>query len=158
VNGAIVTPPTLRKHVKERLPQYMIPSAFVLMDEFPLTANGKIDRHALPTFSSENTPPAPDVVGPRTDTEKALAAIWADLLKVEHIGLNDDLFDLGAHSLLAITAVSRIRDVFQIDLPLRNLFERPTVAGLAEAIDALAWVAGAGQQPAAAGNREEIEL
>jgi len=157
-NGEILTPPTLRQHLRDRLPQYMIPSAFVLMETLPLTSNGKIDRQRLATFSPENIRPAYDVVAPRTDTEKSLAAIWADLLKVDHIGLHDDLFDLGAHSLLAITAVSRIRDAFQVDLPLRNLFERPTVAGLAEAVDALAWVAGSGQQPAAAGNREEIEL
>jgi amino acid adenylation domain-containing protein/FkbM family methyltransferase len=158
LNGEIVTPPTLRQHLKDRLPQHMIPSAFVLLEEFPLTSNGKIDRQGLPAFSPESTQPARGVVGPRTETEKALAAIWTELLKVEHIGLNDDFFDLGGHSLLAITAVSRIRDVFEVDLPLRNLFERPTVAGLAEAIDALAWVAGSREQPAAAGSREEVEL
>jgi len=158
VNGEIVTHPTLRQHLKERLPQYMIPSAFILMEKFPLTANGKIDRQGLATFSPGSMQPAHDVVGPRTDTEQALAAIWAELLKVEPIGIHDDFFDLGGHSLLAITAVSRIRDVFEVDLPLRNLFERPTIAGLAEVIDALAWVAGPRQQPAAAGSREEIEL
>jgi amino acid adenylation domain-containing protein/FkbM family methyltransferase len=157
-NGEIVTPPTLRQHLRDRLPQYMIPSAFVLLETLPLNSNGKIDRQTLATFSPESLPPTHDMVAPRTETEKAVAAIWADLLKVEHIGLNDDLFDLGAHSLLAITAVSRIRDVFQVDLPLRNLFERPTVAGLAEAIDALTWVAGSERQPATAGRREEIEL
>lgn len=157
-NGEIVTPATLRQHLKDRLPQYMIPSAFVLLETMPLTSNGKIDRQKLAAFSPASLEPARDVVAPRTDTERALATIWAELLKVEHISIHDDLFDLGAHSLLAITAVSRIRDAFQVDLPLRNLFERPTIAGLAEAIDALAWVANAGQQPVAAGSREEIEL
>ena len=158
VDQEILTPATLRKHLRERLPQYMIPSTFVLMEKFPLTSNGKIDRQALPTFAPESPQPAHDVVGPRTETEKALATIWTELLKVAHIGIHDDFFDLGAHSLLAITAVSRIRDVFEVDLPLRNLFEQPTVAGLAEIIDALAWAAGSRQLPAAAGSREEIEL
>jgi amino acid adenylation domain-containing protein/FkbM family methyltransferase len=158
VDQEILTPPTLRKHLRERLPQYMIPSAFVLMDKLPLTSNGKIDRQGLPAFSPESPPPTHDIVGPRTETEKALAAIWAELLKVEHMGINDDFFDLGAHSLMAITAVSRIRDVFEVDLPLRNLFERPTVSGLAETIDALVWAAGSREQPAPAGSREEIEL
>jgi len=158
VDNSILTPATLRMYLKKRLPQYMIPSAFVLMEKFPLTSNGKIDRQALPTIARENIQPARDFVRPRTVTEKALAAIWAELLKVESIGINDDFFDLGGQSLSAIKSVSRIRDVFEVDLQLRNLFERPTLAGLAEAIDGLLWVAKSKAPTRGAVDREEIEL
>jgi amino acid adenylation domain-containing protein/FkbM family methyltransferase len=158
VDDEILSPTTLRKYLTARLPQYMVPSAFVLMAEFPLTSNGKIDRQALPSVTSENTRAARESVAPRTETEQALAAIWTELLKVEHIGIDDDFFDLGGHSLLAIKLVSRVRDVFGVDLPLRNLFERPTVAKLAEAIDALVWLARPSPQPGAAGDREEIAV
>lgn len=95
---------------------------------------------------------------PRTETEKALAIIWSELLKVENIGINDDFFDLGGQSLMAIRVVSRVRDVFEVDLPLRNIFECPTVAGLAEIIDGLSWLAKADRPAAGISNREEIEL
>ena len=154
----VLSPLTLRKHLKERLPQYMIPSAFVLMEKFPLTSNGKIDRQALPTIARENIQLPCDFARPNTETEKALAAIWAELLKVENIGINDDFFDLGGQSLLAIKSVSRIRDVFEVDFQLRNLFERPTLAGLAEAIDGLLWVEKSKAPTRGAVDREEIEL
>lgn len=159
VDDAILTPATLRKYLKDRLPHHMVPPAFVLMDRFPLTSNGKVDRQSLPAISRDSLPPPRDSVRPQTETEKALSAIWSELLKVESIGMNDDFFDLGGQSLVAIKAVSRIRDVFEVDLPLRNLFERPTVAGLAEVIDGLSWAAQA-KAPTArgAGEREEIEL
>jgi hypothetical protein len=157
-DDAILTPATLRTSLKERLPQYMIPSAFVLMERFPLTPNGKIDRHAFPEISHESTRPAArDFVGPRTETEKMLAAIWSELLDVKDIGVNDDFFDLGGQSLVAIKAVSRIRDAFEVDVSLRNLFDQPTVGGLAGTIDGLSWMSKA-QAPATAGDREEIAL
>jgi hypothetical protein len=136
----------------------MIPSAFALMEKFPLTSNGKIDRHALLTVARGNAQPARDVIRPHTETEKTLAAIWAELLKVEAIGVNDDFFDLGGQSLLAIKSISRIRDVFEVDLQLRNLFERPTLAGLAEVIDGLLWMVKAKAPTHGAVDREEIEL
>jgi len=134
LDGEVLTPATLRAHLKARVPQYMIPSAFVLMDGFPLTSNGKIDRHALPAVSPETLPPARDVGRPLTETEQALAAVWTDLLKVESVGVDDDFFDLGGHSLLAIKAVSRIRDVFQVDVQTRALFENPTLGALARLV------------------------
>jgi amino acid adenylation domain-containing protein/FkbM family methyltransferase len=128
----IVTPATLGKKLKERLPQYMVPAAFVLMEKFPLTSNGKIDRKALPTFTHETTHLTQDFVRPRTEIENVLTAIWAELLKMEKVGVNDNFFDLGGHSLLAIKAVSRIRDVFELDLPAQILFEHSTIAELAK--------------------------
>ena len=134
----------------------MVPAAFVLMEALPLTANGKIDRQALPLVTSDQARPAGGSAAPRSATEHALAAMWTELLKVEHVGIDDDFFELGGHSLLAIQLVSRVRDTFGVDLPLRNLFEHPTVAKLAEAIDALAWAAM--PRPGAAGDREEIAV
>ncbi|MPZ14326.1 MAG: amino acid adenylation domain-containing protein [Chloroflexi bacterium] len=134
VGEEIVTPSTVRTYLNDRLPQYMVPAAFVLMDTFPLTANGKIDRQALPNFTYEKTQPADESASPRTETEKALAAIWTEMLKVEDISTSDDFFDLGGHSLLAIKAVSRIRDVFGMNLQSHMVFEYPTIAELAQVL------------------------
>lgn len=149
---------TLREYLKARLPKYMVPSAFALMDKLPLTLNGKIDRQALAALSFENIEPARDLVGPQTETEKALAAIWTRLLKVQSIGIHDDVFDLGAHSLLAMKALSQIREVFEVSLSLRNLFEQPTIAGLAQVIEGLAWLAKTKTASQQVGDREEIVL
>jgi len=148
----------LRAHLATWLPDYMLPTYFIRLERLPLTSNGKVDRHALPVLAYQNIQPAHEVVGPRTQTEKALAAIWRELLVVEEIGINDDFFDLGGQSLVAIKALSRIRDTFEVDLPLRNLFERPTIAGLAEVIEQLAWVAKANAPAAGAVEREEFAL
>jgi thioesterase domain-containing protein/acyl carrier protein len=140
LEGEILTPAVLRKNLKERLPQYMVPAAFVLMEKFPLTSNGKIDRKALPAFSPDAAPLSPDFVSPRTEIEKTLAAIWMDLMRIERIGVHDDFFDLGAHSLMAVRAVSKIREAFGVDLPLASLLEAPTVASLAKILGDKQWV------------------
>ena len=158
VSDTALTAGELRAHLATWLPDYMLPTYFIRLDRLPLTSNGKVDRQALPALAYENIQPAHEVVGPRTETEKALAAIWRDLLVVENIGINDDFFDLGGQSLVAIKALSRIRDAFEVDLPLRNLFERPTIAGLAEVIDQLAWVAKANAPASDAAPREEFAL
>ena len=145
----------LREFLKERLPPYMVPGLFVFLERLPLNANGKIDRQALAALPIEAPAPSRPSGAPRTETEKTLAAIWAELLRVEHVGVDDDVFDLGAQSLMAMKALARIRDAFQVNLSLRILFEHPTVAGLAGAIDGLAWVA---RPKAAQGEREEIAL
>jgi len=145
---------TLREHLKARLPQYMVPSVFALMERLPLTPNGKIDRQALAAFPIQKETTS---VAPRSETEKALAAIWSELLQTE-VGVDDDVFDLGASSLMAMKALTQIRDAFHVSLSLRNLFENPTVAGLAQAVDSL-WLATAQPTPSAAhGAREEIVL
>jgi amino acid adenylation domain-containing protein len=158
VSDQALTAAELRAHLATWLPDYMLPTYFVRLDKLPLTTNGKVDRHALPALAYENMQPARDVVGPRTETERALAAIWRELLVVENIGINDDFFDLGGQSLVAIKAVSRIRDTFEVDLPLRNLFERPTIAGLAEVVDQLAWVARANAPASDTAPREEFAV
>ena len=147
VDEGIVTPATLRKHLRDRLPPYMIPAAFVLMEALPLTANGKVDRQALPTVSDEQRQPAQESARPLTETEKALAAIWTELLKLEKIGINDDFFDLGGHSLLAIQVVSRIRDVFAVECQTRTVFEHPTIAGLARVLSDAQRARGGSERP-----------
>ncbi|HEV2246785.1 MAG TPA: amino acid adenylation domain-containing protein [Terriglobia bacterium] len=133
----VLTPASLRKFLKQRLPQYMVPAQFVLMEKFPLTPNGKIDRQALPKPVHDNVqPPTSDFVRPQTETEKALALIWSELLNAGNIGIHDDFFDLGGHSLLAIRAVSRIRDLFGVNITFQILFENPTIARLSKIVTA----------------------
>jgi len=126
----------LRDFLKGKLPEHMVPAVFVLLDALPLMPNGKIDRRALP--SPDRSRPELDkaFVAPRTPTEELLAEIWAQLLDLERVGVHDNFFDLGGHSLLATQVVSRMREAFQVEIPLRRLFEVPTVAGLAESIEA----------------------
>jgi acyl carrier protein len=128
--GEAVNTAGLREHLTQRLPHYMVPSAFVLLDELPLTRNGKVDRRALPEPDGGGINLADKYVAPRTAAEEQLAAIWQEVLGVGRVGVHDNFFELGGHSLLATQLASRFRDVFQTELPLRNLFEEPTVAGL----------------------------
>lgn len=121
----------LKEFLKRSLPEYMVPAQFVFLDSFPLTQNGKIDRKALPAPSHANVSAAHEFVAPRNETEKKVAAMWVELLKVDKIGIHDDFFDLGGHSLMAIKALSRIREEFDVDLPLATLLQAPTVAQLA---------------------------
>ncbi|GJG89253.1 hypothetical protein tb265_44340 [Gemmatimonadetes bacterium T265] len=118
----------------DRLPSYMVPAAFVTRDRLPLTANGKIDRARLPAVDAPATAAA--VVAPRTETERQLAAVWQDVLKREAVGVAESFLALGGHSLLAIRVLGRISKQFGVRLPLRALFEHPTVAQLAELVDA----------------------
>ena len=125
----------LRKFLKQKLPDYMVPAYFVFLDSFPLTQNGKIDRKALPAPSYKVTLAHQEFVAPRTETEKRLAAILSGLLKLERIGIYDDFFDLGGDSLLGIRLASRIREVFGVDLRMYALLPSPTIAGLAKALE-----------------------
>lgn len=124
------------RFARQRVPDYMVPSALVLMDALPLTPNGKVDRRALPEPSTVRRGAAEP---PRTATEAALATIWEDLLGVPEVGVDDDFFELGGHSLLAARLVARIEEVFRTILPLRSLFEAPTVARLATLIEESSW-------------------
>ena len=125
----------LRASLKEQLPDYMVPSAFVVIDSIPLTSNGKVDRGALPLPDSSLLESGSAFVAPRTPAEELLAHIWAQVLGLKAVDIDSNFFDIGGHSLLATQLLSRVRQVFQIELSLRSLFEAPTVAGLAKKIE-----------------------
>jgi amino acid adenylation domain-containing protein/non-ribosomal peptide synthase protein (TIGR01720 family) len=129
----------LRRHLKSHLPEYMIPSSIVILDSLPLTKNGKVDRRALPAPAAPDAARAEggDYVAPRTPVEEKLGRIWSEVLDVERVGIHDDFFELGGHSLLATRIVSRVTQAFEVELSLRELFEKPTVAALAETIESI---------------------
>jgi amino acid adenylation domain-containing protein/non-ribosomal peptide synthase protein (TIGR01720 family) len=124
----------VRASLHQHLPDYMIPAVFVLLDALPLTANGKIDRRSLPVPDPARSDQAAAFVPPRTLIEERLAQIWTEILGLERVGIHDNFFELGGHSLLITQLASRVRAVFQIELPLRHIFSTPTLAGLAESI------------------------
>ncbi len=130
--AARVAPADLRRHLAERLPDYMVPTAVVMLDALPLTANGKLDRKALPAPAFAGHADARE---PLTPNEHALAALFAEALGRDAVGVDDSFFDLGGHSLLATRLVSRIRAELDVALPVRALFEAPSVAQLAQRLD-----------------------
>jgi amino acid adenylation domain-containing protein len=164
--------PQLRQFLEARLPKQMIPSALMALPFFPLTPSGKIDRRALPAI--EATPK--EFLPPQTETEKTVAAIWQEVLKQGQISRDDNFFELGGHSLLATQVIARLREQYQQEIPLRSLFEKPTVTQLASYLDHLQTLrnlqiiptetnsdrakgeARCGQLRCAEGDREEIEL
>ncbi|HYR08161.1 MAG TPA: condensation domain-containing protein, partial [Longimicrobium sp.] len=123
----------LREHLRRSLPEYMVPAAFVVLEALPLTPNGKLDRKALP--APELASAEEKYVAPRTPVEEVLAGIWAEVLRLERVGVTESFFEMGGHSLLATRVVSRVRELFAIELPLRALFEGPTVAELAGRVE-----------------------
>ncbi|QEH36903.1 Linear gramicidin synthase subunit D [Aquisphaera giovannonii] len=135
-DGWTLDPPALRKHLLQSLPEYMIPSAFVEMASLPLTPNGKVDRRALPDPGEDANGVTSASVPPRGPVEEGIAEIWRAVLHRDRIGAEDDFFEAGGHSLLATQALARVRDVFDVELTVRDLLDGPTVAGLARRVDA----------------------
>jgi len=121
----------LREFLRERVPEYMVPSFFVTLDQMPLTANGKIDRARLPVPDQAQTDNRKPFVAPRTPLEEMLAGIWSERLNVARIGVEDNFFDLGGHSLLAMQLISQLHELFRVELPLRSIFAAPTVTQMA---------------------------
>ena len=130
--NSVPSVPELRIFLKKRLPSHMIPSYFQFLDDLPLTATGKVDREALPSIGSARPDLDLDFQDARNPLEKVLSLIWSDVLGIDSVGVHDNFFDLGGHSLLATQLISRLRSSFQLELPLRNIFEAPTIAELAE--------------------------
>ncbi|MCL1464883.1 non-ribosomal peptide synthetase [Argonema galeatum] len=151
-----LTPTELYSFLQTKLPEYMMPSAFVRLEKLPLTPNGKVDRRALPSPEIEDTL-STNFVSPRTSTEQQLADIWSSLLKVKRVGIHDNFFELGGHSLLATQVVSRIQKAFEVELRLRDLFESPTIAQLSDRIETILW-AKSGQRSSTENNLEQGEL
>ena len=135
----------VRAYLKEVLPDYMMPSAVVPLARVPRTSNGKVDYQALPAPEQARSQSGGALVAPRTPVEQKIAAIWREVLGLEQIGIQDNFFEVGGHSLLATQVISRLRDAFALSLPVRTMFESPTIAGLAEAIEK-----SAGEKPASA--------
>ncbi|MET0396030.1 MAG: amino acid adenylation domain-containing protein, partial [Longimicrobiaceae bacterium] len=133
--GAAPETAGLRAHLRERLPEHMVPSAFVALERLPLTPNGKLDRAALP--APDTAAGGREYVAPRTPLEEVLAAIYAEVLRTEPVGIHDDFFELGGHSLLATRVASRVREAFGVEMPVRVLFEAPSVAALGERVSTL---------------------
>jgi len=125
----------LRQYLKQQLPAYMVPTAFVALDQLPLTPNGKIDRRALPAPAGEGLSPDEPQISPRTATEQALHQLWCRVLTLPQVSVTANFFDLGGHSLLAMQLIAQVREQFRLEIPLQSLFEQPTIAQLAAWID-----------------------
>src|SRR4051812_11762080 len=132
--GSEVDAPELKAFLKAKLPEYMVPSAIVFIDALPLTANGKVNRKALPAPDRSGFEADDQFVAPRTPIEEMVAAMWIEILGIPRVGVHDNFFYLGGHSLLATRVISKIREVFTIELPLRRLFESPMVETIAAAV------------------------
>ena len=145
----------LSRSLREQLPAYMVPSAFVMMKSLPLTVNGKLDRQALPAPNQSAAEAQTGYVGPSTPIEEMIAGIMAQLLNVERIGVRDDFFNLGGHSLLAMQLIARVRAAFRVAAPLRDLIETPTVAALAAYIERQLLSSGAAEAPHITRNSDE---
>lgn len=138
-SGQHPTSRALRNTLIEKLPDYMIPAAFIPVERFPLTPNGKIDRRAFPPPDWSQRQGKHEMVAPRTSTERILAEIWADVLEREHVSIDENFFEIGGHSLSGMRILSRLQDILNISLPLHILFESPTVERLAHSIETLQW-------------------
>jgi acyl carrier protein len=122
----------LRAFLRERMPDYMVPAAYVMLERLPLTPNGKLDRRALPAPQHDRTSLADSYVAPRDGLEEQVAGVWREVLKLDQVGATDNFFELGGHSLLAAQVVARLAKLLKVELPLRRMFDAPTVAELAE--------------------------
>jgi acyl carrier protein len=132
-----VTSEGLRAHLRQRLPDYLLPSAFVIFERLPLTPNGKIDRAALAANCQPSLEEEPETIFPRTPAEELVARVWQDVLGVSPVGINNDFFSLGGHSLLATQIILRLREIFRVEVPLHAMFDAATVSGVIKAMSDL---------------------
>ncbi|MBV9788066.1 MAG: non-ribosomal peptide synthetase, partial [Chloroflexi bacterium] len=154
------TPTELRSFLRASLPEYMVPSTFITLDQLPLTSSGKVNLRALPAPERGRSAQAATLTPPRTPTEQTVATLWQEVLKLEAVSIDDNFFELGGHSLLATQLIARLRTTFQVDLPLRHLFTSPTIAGVAQTIETIQWMAQSAAEPVAVADEslEEGEL
>jgi len=132
----VSTPKEFRRFLKEKLPDFMMPSVFVLLDKLPRTPNGKVNRRSLPVPDKARPELEEALVAPRTPVEEVLVGIWSEVLGLDRVGVQDNFFELGGHSLLATQVISRLRDAFSVELYLYSLFEAPTITSLGERVEA----------------------
>jgi acyl carrier protein len=145
----------LRQHLGRKLPEYMVPSTFVWMDALPLTPSGKLNRRALPAPDSSRLHLDEMYAPPETELQRQIAAVWSQVLGVEKIGLDSNFFNVGGHSLLAMQVISRLNDALNLDIPLRLMFEKPTIRGFAEAVNGIRAAADERTGPRLVPRREE---
>ncbi|WP_224360429.1 non-ribosomal peptide synthetase/type I polyketide synthase [Hyalangium versicolor] len=152
-----LAPEKLKQALRAHLPEYMVPSAFVALSALPLTPHGKVDRNALPAEDAAALGISDAYVAPRTPTEQLLAGIWSEVLRVPPVGIHSNFFGLGGHSLLAVQVLARVREVLHIDIAIRTLFDAPTVAGLALAIEARGSSCSAAAAPVGASALHQVK-
>jgi len=149
----------LRNFLRQTLPDYMMPLAFVILEALPLTPNGKVNRQALPVPDQTRPDVESRFVAPRTEIEEQMVKIWTEILGLERVGVYDNFFDLGGHSLLATQVIFQLTDAFHVKIHLRALFETPTIAGLAKQVETVSRIlAEEGSANGKLDNREEIVL
>jgi len=148
----------MRRQLNEKLPGYMVPSAIIILDALPLTTNGKVDRDTLPIPDESRPELAKAYVAASSAIEEVLVGIWEDLLAIERVGVDDNFFDLGGHSLLATQLISRVREVFLVETPLRMVFERPSVREMAEIIETLLKAGGGVPAPPLKAGARDADL
>jgi acyl carrier protein len=127
--------PQLRAFLKESLPEHLIPATFIFLETLPRTRTGKVDRKSLLQPESHRSQYGGQYIAPETEMELLIAEVWQKLLRVDRVGINDNFFDLGGHSLLATQVINKLRDSYSVELPLRTIFESPTIAGLAKQVE-----------------------
>jgi amino acid adenylation domain-containing protein/thioester reductase-like protein len=130
----------LRSHLKAKLPEYMVPSAWMMLERMPLTPNGKVDRKALPAPGKDRSQLTSEYVAPRTNMEKLLHDQWVEILKIDRIGLHDNFFEIGGQSILATQLIFKLREELQLEIPLRVLFDTPTIAGMALTVETISQI------------------
>jgi acyl carrier protein len=151
--GRVPSVSQLRQHLRERLPDYMLPSVFVLLDELPLTPNGKLDRRRLPAPNGDSVQSSETYLAPRSEAEQTIAAVWQEVLQLEGVGINDNFFDLGGHSLLMLRVHSKLRSIFKHEMSIVEMFRYPTVGAQAARLQE-----GLGEQPSFHQSEERAAL
>jgi acyl carrier protein len=157
-SNSSISPRQLRDFAMQTFPSYMVPQAILILQRMPLTPSGKIDRKALLAHEDLLSGRTQAYVAPGNPVQQTMAELWSELLNVEKVGIHDDFFEAGGHSLLATRLVSHIRRAFDVEIPLRSLFESPTISQISELVQSIKWASGRIESDLPPGEREEICL